>query len=337
VKRILSACSLVAAMVLVTGCGKPEAAPPPIASDIAAAAPGRLEGARDTHRVGTNAQGVVHKLYVENGSKVRRGQLLVEIDCRREQAELSALTSRTSAAQARHRLLQQGYRVEEIAEAAAQMRTAEAEGHRAAAQLARMKTLAEKKMVSETAYDAAHRDDKAAAAALDRAKAREALLKAGYRRDEVAEAAANVAALEGDARATQSKVASCKVYSPTDGEVLRTHVTEGELVAPFNPQPLVTIADTSRLRVRAEVDERDVRKIRVGQRARVLLDDTGFPALEGTVEEVLSVMGKKSVFPPDPREKQDRDVLEVIVGLDAVERRLPLNLRVTVHFLPPGT
>ena len=107
----------------------------------------------------------------------------------------------------------------------------------------------------------------------------------------------------------------------------------GEAYSTLLPRPLFDFADDSVRRVRAEVDEWDIGKVKLGQRAIVTAD--GFPGqrFDGRVVELAHVMGRKSVLTGDPAEKADRDVLEVVVELDPSARELPVGLRITAQFL----
>ncbi len=98
------------------------------------------------------------------------------------------------------------------------------------------------------------------------------------------------------------------------------------------PRPLFSLADDSVRRVRAEVDEWDVGKVKLGQRTIVSAD--GFPGrqFDGRVIELGHVMGRKTVLSGDPTEKADRDILEVIIELDQSAKELPIGLRVTAQF-----
>ena len=82
----------------------------------------------------------------------------------------------------------------------------------------------------------------------------------------------------------------------------------GELVPVLTPRPLVTMADLSRYRVRAEIDERDVGKVTVGQAALVTADAFGEQRISGNVSEIRHIMGRKEVRTGDPAEKSDRDI-----------------------------
>jgi membrane fusion protein, heavy metal efflux system len=63
--------------------------------------------------------------------------------------------------------------------------------------------------------------------------------------------------------------ARIEVRAPIAGTVIERNVTNGQFVGPDAQQPLVTIADLSDVWVQADIFERDLRHITVGQRADV--------------------------------------------------------------------
>src|SRR5262249_2205138 len=67
------------------------------------------------------------------------------------------------------------------------------------------------------------------------------------------------------------------IRSPIDGIVLRKHHRNGESVSNSStvPDPVLTIGDRSALRVRVDVDETDVNRVKVGQKAYVTADAFG--------------------------------------------------------------
>jgi len=94
---------------------------------------------------------------------------------------------------------------------------------------------------------------------------------------------------------------------------------------------LVLFGDVSSLRVRAEVEERDVTKIRVGQRVVVRAD--GFPDkdFEGVVTQVAPALGSPRITTRGPRRPNDVEVLEVLIGLDGTPPLLT-GMRVDAFF-----
>lgn len=121
------------------------------------------------------------------------------------------------------------------------------------------------------------------------------------------------------------------IRAPFDGTVLNLFARVGELATPSPNQALLTLGDVETLLVRAEVEERDVAKVRVGQKVVVRAD--AFPDQEflGTVTEVASALGSPRITTRGPRRPNDVDVLEVVAEL---EGRPPLltGMRVDVFF-----
>jgi multidrug resistance efflux pump len=102
------------------------------------------------------------------------------------------------------------------------------------------------------------------------------------------------------------------------------------LAGPTSAQPILILADLSRRRTRAFVEELDIAKVKVGQRALVTAD--GYPGKEfpGYVSVVVSRMGKRAAQSDAPGEYKDVYYREVLIDLDQGDE-LPLNLRVQVR------
>jgi hypothetical protein len=104
----------------------------------------------------------------------------------------------------------------------------------------------------------------------------------------------------------------------------------GEIVlaSPGAPgTPIITAADNSALRVRADVDETDVGKLRVGQRAFMTAEAYGDRKFYGRVLRVGEVLGRNNVRTDEPAEKVDTKILETLVELEP-GGDLKLGLRV---------
>jgi hypothetical protein len=96
---------------------------------------------------------------------------------------------------------------------------------------------------------------------------------------------------------------------------------------------LFSLADTSARHIKAEVDERDVDKVSVGQTVIIQADALEGKKLRGSVSRLSAMMGRKSISTGDPSDKSDRDILEAVVDFEDNSRALPIGLRVTVQFL----
>jgi len=90
------------------------------------------------------------------------------------------------------------------------------------------------------------------------------------------------------------------------------------------------------VRVRVDVDETDVARLRLGQSAYVTADAFAGQRFPGRVVRIGQLLGKKTVRTDEPSERVDTKVLETLIELDdrppasggAGARDLPLGLRV---------
>jgi HlyD family secretion protein len=300
---------------------------------VVAGAPGRIEGSADAMPIGASTTGIVEKVAVRQGDPVSAGDLLVRIACHAVEAQLAVRTAEHEAAEAFHRKLVNGARPEDIDIAQADLKLAEARLSEAQVRVVRSATLFERSAVSQATRDIDERDVRVAAAQLESARLRLRLLKAGTREEELAEAKAKMLAAGHLVEVTTAELAKCDVRSPVAGIVLRKHVSEGELISLFYPRPLVTISEIRQFRVRAEVDEHDVPRVKLGQNVEVVVNASDRSRLKGRVASIAPVMGRRQILTSDPADKSDRDVMEVIVDLDSKPEHLPIGLRVSVIFL----
>jgi HlyD family secretion protein len=116
------------------------------------------------------------------------------------------------------------------------------------------------------------------------------------------------------------------ITAPIDGVVIARHVERGETID--SGDELVTIADLTRTRVEAEVDEFDVARIRLG--AIVTINAEGFDrGWKGTIEEIPDSVINRRLKPQDPSKPIDTRVLLVKVAF-AEATPLKLGQRVEV-------
>jgi HlyD family secretion protein len=107
-----------------------------------------------------------------------------------------------------------------------------------------------------------------------------------------------------------------RIRAPKKGTVLELYAKQGEIVSPSPEQPLVVVGDTSVLRVKAEVDDGDVAKIKVGQKAFVRSINYPGKDFEGTVTALAPTMASPRISPRGPRRASDIEVLELTIKLD---------------------
>ncbi len=303
------------------------------ADRIAVACPGRIEGRTDTIAVGAATDGIVQSVRVHEGEKVAKGAALAEIGCSDLHSSLGVAEAEAeSVRQARARLLR-GSRPEEREAAAQKTQAARAIVEHTSAELNRATQLSAAAAISQAAFDQARRDAQVAEAELKQAVRNEELVNAGPTEEDLAKADADLQAAEERIKLAQEKIGKCVVVAPVEGTILRVDLRQGESFSTVAPHPLFTIADLSGRRVRAEVDERDIGKVHVGQKAILTSEAYAGQRFYGTLERLASVMGRKTVDTGNPADKSDRDILEALIDLQQDSGALPIGLRVTVQFV----
>ncbi|HEX2122774.1 MAG TPA: efflux RND transporter periplasmic adaptor subunit, partial [Thermoanaerobaculia bacterium] len=144
-------------------------------------------------------------------------------------------------------------------------------------------------------------------------------------------ARARRASAAAEVRRLEALVEKTIITAPIDGVVVEKAVHAGETVAAGDA--LVTIADLSRTRVEAEVDEFDVARIRHGAPVNVLAE--GFDRTwRGTIEEIPGTVVNRRLKPQDPSKPIDTRVLLVKVAF-AEATPLKLGQRVEVRIDGP--
>jgi HlyD family secretion protein len=144
-------------------------------------------------------------------------------------------------------------------------------------------------------------------------------LEVGLARRETARAA--VARLEAE-------IAKRRVVAPIDGVVLTRPADPGETLEAR--APIATLADLSRVRIEAEIDEFDAGRIRLGQTVTVRAEGYDGDGWTGTVEEIPDAVSGRRLKPQDPGRPSDTRVLLVKVKLDGATP-LKLGQRVEVE------
>jgi HlyD family secretion protein len=309
------------------------AAPPP---PSVASANGVVEPAQSEIRVGAAVAGQIARIAVTEGQRIAAGDSIAELDRRVEAAALAAAEADVLAARAELDRVVRGTRTEDLRAA-----RAEAEGARARATLARgvaarIERAASVGAITGDELDRAQREAESAAAAARGAEAREQAAIAGSRREDVQLARARLAGAEARRDQAAALHARMLIVAPSAGEVLQLSYSVGEYYQAMSQggasQPLAVLGDTTRLRVRLDVDERDIGRIVLG--AKTMVRASAFPGKDypGAVVEIGRRMGRKNVRTDDPIERNDTKILEVVVELDA-KPPLVVGQRVTGYVL----
>lgn len=274
--------------------------------------------------------GRVETVLIDEGDAVVAGQLLAELENAEQQSALAMAEAEANRLQAELARLRHGARVEEIRAARAASEEATALALQAGTERARREDMASRKLVSAELLDEARTRAATASAAQKRAQAQLDLLLAGSRQEDLDAAEAALAAARAQAGRAAAELEKTRIRAPIDGIVLKRVLNAGETVTALAPEPLATIGNLDQLRVRAEINELDISRVRGGAAATVSSDAFPGQQFPGRVIRVARRMGTRTILSDDPTQRRDAKTLEVLLELDP-GAPLPIGLRVDVQ------
>lgn len=293
-------------------------------------APGRVEPISEEVDVGAELSGRLVSVLVEEGDEVEQGQVIARIEDSEQRARVASAQASVLRRQAELRRLVNGARRQERREAQAATKEEEAILGNAEVEMERRRQLYEKGVLSREEADRATREWQVAKARFKAVSERYALIEDDAREEDVQEAEAAVALAQAQLSEARANLGKTVIRSPLSGIVLRRYLQAGEnysISSRSTAQVIVTVGDLSSLRVRADVDETDVAKLRVGQRAYVVADAYGDRKFWGKVVRIGRTLGRKNIRTDEPTERVDTKILETLIELDR-GAHLPVGLRV---------
>jgi len=260
--------SIVAAILICTGCGKKDAAK--TAAGTSPSAPPTVVVAEVTQKtvpifsefvgqtvasqtveVRARAQGMLEKVFFTEGSVVRKGQVLFQIQ--KNEYEAKVLAAKAALAKAEADLAQAKERVDVI-QAEANLAQANTSHSLARSDLARYVPLAKENAVTQIDLDAARAKEETAKAEVNAAKATLTNRTAAVKYN-IEQAAAAVTAAKADLDLARINLTYCTIYSPITGIIGLQEVNVGNLVGKNEPTLLTTISSSSSLDVDFSISE----------------------------------------------------------------------------------
>jgi HlyD family secretion protein len=306
------------ALYLATAPGRPapdgEARPPTAAPVVACV--GYVEPVTEVRRLAFKADGVIARCDAEVGRAYRKGDALMSLDDRDEAAAVAVAAAGLRVREAERDKALSGAHPALVEAAGASVRLFHEQFRFYRAELARLEPLLARNSTSRAEFDRMFTEVQQCAHRLARAEAELASLKGAVRPEDVCLAEARVAEARELLALARQRLADTTLRAPFDGVVLEVLRREGEAARAADPEPAAVFADTSRLRVRVEVDDRHVAALAAGQKAVVSGRGLGDRTYPGHVVLVKAVMGKKTVFTRSASERKDLDVVQAFVETD---------------------
>ena len=209
--------------------------------------------------VSTKATGRLEWLGVQEGSRVKAGEVIARL----ESLDVSAARDSSFAA---------------VTAARANLEQGEAERRDAESALRRAQDLYAKKFIAESALDTARARHEKALASISSLKAA-------------------IGVAEANARSASVTVEQTLIRAPFDGVVLTKNANVGDIITPFSSATdskgaVVNMADMDTLEVEADVSEASIGKIQVGMPAEIQLDAYPEVRLAGEVSRIVPTVDR---------------------------------------------
>ncbi len=269
---------------------------------------------------GFKISGRIVDLLTDEGKLVQKGGKIAVL----ESAELESLMAQSRAvlseALAKLEELKTGSRPQEIAQAAANMKAAEAELVKAKKDYERAERLYTNEAISASQLDAAKSVHDSWVEKVKAAGEQLSLLKEGPRKEVIKAAEDHVQSARAALRVTEERLGDTTLFAPVSGVVLKKNVESGEVVQ--SGTPVFTIGEIDDPWIKVYIKEDKLALVKLGQRATITVDTYRDKVYEGTVSYISS----QAEFTPKTVQTQEERV-KLVFGVKVRVKNINQELK----------
>lgn len=296
----------------------------------AASATGRVEPVNGEIRIASQVPGKIAEVLAKTNDKVEVGDLLARLDDQEIYAKIAAATAETGVRERERQeepptgLAKERQEAEDAVATAERGLSSAREQFDAALRASRS---------GAGTIEEGRKSVQSAKSALDAARAALAAVRVKPDMPLETRLESSLAMARAELSAAEIALERTRVRAPASGTILNMVGKEGETAVPSPESALLIFGDLSSLRLRAEVEERDAAKVRVGQ--KVIIRADAFPDREftGVVTSISQSLGTPRIATRGPRRPNDVEVVEVMVAIDG-NPPLFTGMRVDAFFKP---
>lgn len=305
-------------------------APASIPSAETFRARGVVEPERPNTSIGSAVAGIVAEVFVtaeQLGQPLAAGTPLFRLDDGNLRRRLQVEETQLTTAEKHLAKLEAPPRPEDLAPLEARIRTTEANLRLLDDGFQRAQRLHARKALSEEEYSQRRLAREIGVEQLAQARAELAQLQAGASAHDQELARAQVEQLHAQLEQSRAELEKLLVRSPVEGTLAQLNVRVGEYVGAPPNQPLVVLSHGDKLRVRVEIDERDLPRFDPHRPVRALFAGQPQPSLQlRFLRTELELAGKRLTA----EDSTDGWALEAVYALDAARVRAYSGQRLDV-------
>jgi len=226
--------------------------------------------ANETVRVTSEIMGQAKKVKVQNGEEVNKGDTLIVLGDEQIKIQVAQAQATLDSVQASYDKIKSGARPQEIKQAESAVLQAKINRDSAEENYQRMKKLFSEKAISEQQYEQAKNQYEIADVQYKSAQESYKMVIEGATQEDIKSVEAQVRQTKAALDMAKYQLKNTQITAPISGKVTSITVSSGEMIAPS--MPLLSIIDTSRIFVKVGISEKDISKVKEGQKVSLEID-----------------------------------------------------------------
>ena len=226
--------------------------------------------ANETVRVTSEIMGQAKEVKVKDGEGVNKGDILIVLGDEQIKIQVAQAQATLDSIQASYDKVKSGARPQEIKQAESAVLQAKINRDSAEENYLRMKKLSSEKAISEQQYEQAKNQYEIADVQYQSAQESYGLVIEGAGEEDIKSVEAQVRQAKAALDMAKYQLKKTQITAPISGKVTSVTVSSGEMVSPSIP--LLSIIDVSRIFVKVGISEKDISKIKEGQKVNLEID-----------------------------------------------------------------
>lgn len=226
--------------------------------------------ANETVRVTSEIMGQAKEVKVQDGKEVNKGDILIVLGDEQLKIQVAQAQATLDSIQASYDKIKLGARPQEIKQAESVVLQAKINRDSAEENYLRMKKLSSEKAISEQQYEQAKNQYEIADVQYQSAQESYELVIEGATEEDIKSVEAQVRQAKAALDMSKYQLKNTQITAPISGKVTSIAVSSGERISPS--MPLLSIIDVSRIFVKVGISEKDISKIKEGQKVNLEID-----------------------------------------------------------------
>jgi len=226
--------------------------------------------ANETVRVTSEIMGQAKEVKVKNGEEVNRGDILIALGDEQIKIQVAQAQATLDSVQASSDKIKSGARPQVIKQAESALLQAKMNRDSVEENYLRMKKLFTEKAISEQQYEQAKNQYEIADVQYQSAQESYELVIEGAAEEDIKSVEAQVRQAKAALDMARYQLKNTQITAPISGKVTSISVSSGEMISPSIP--LLSIIDVSRIFVKVGISEKDISKIKEGQKVSLEID-----------------------------------------------------------------